>query len=260
MLKHSRVSRRFGVPVLIGFLLLVVGYLVAANVATNYAKAQVGQWTRTRPYKAFTLQTITRSSTGDVQNGLYAQRSDGSSVRVRMLGSRRQTRSIDFSNGLKVVMFEGFGLKSTVRDHARFLKWSHMNELLMNAGCAPVNSSMTVLRAENFLGRSVKVIGLNGIPPNEPDLHITTWVDPELDCVTVRHEVLKDGVTVTKEVLSIQEGEPDPALFDVSGGVELSPLEATRRAMATVGLGKCEECEQSAIGSRREDYYRQHRP
>jgi len=155
-------------------------------------------------------------------------------------------------------MYDRLGLKSTVRDNRRFINWSQSNEQIANNGCEQPSRKLTFLRNDLVLGRNVKVFDVGEVPPNVPNVKITSWVDPTLDCFTVRHEIqTNDGLSVKEAVLT-SVGEPDPKLFFTDNAIEVSPTEALRKGLAALGVGACQQCEVSS--ARRETYYNNHRP
>lgn len=167
---------------------------------------------------------------------IYARRGDGSGLRIFReadpLSStgNTETKSIQMSNGVFVDSLSSVGMKTT-------RVWGPTSRR--------VKEDLLILRdpgtncTKSFLGRSpsrLKPISetmdtVEGYPAlktvDDPGDGVwTVWRAPAFGCDIVKqHVAFKGGGYSDQLPKQLQLGEPDPALFDVSGLKEVSPLE-----------------------------------
>lgn len=251
------------VRVLIAICVAIVGYYVAFLATSRVVKAQVSDWKRTRPYRSFTAELTTRSAKNGKEEPprreIYAQRDDGAFARTWPTGDLRQARSIDFPDGMKVVVYENLRLKSTVRDHFRFQQWARSNQEVAEAGCLhPTHTHLSLVGEEYQRGLRGLLISDSQVPPFVKKS--LSLLSPDLDCFTIRkHNETTEGSAI-QEATTIRIGPPDPTLFQIPEGfIEVSPLEAGRQVMAKLGI-PCPDCMSQPVHARRDEFYRQNRP
>jgi hypothetical protein len=167
---------------------------------------------------------------------IYARKGDGSGLRVfRQADSfsptgETETKSLQLTTGVFVNSYSDVGMKTTrvreasdpmVKGHVLMLPNPATNCTKSFLGQSPSTVhpiSQTMDTVEGF--PALKIVDDPG------DGVWTIWRAPEFGCDIVKQHVdLKDGGTSDQVPIQLQLGEPDPALFDVSGLKEAGPLE-----------------------------------
>lgn len=170
---------------------------------------------------------------------IYARRGDGSGLRIiRQSDSfsptgESETKVIQMTTGVSVNSASDVGMKTTrvraasdptVKEHLLILRDPATNCTKSFLGRSPSKLkpiSETMDTVEGY--PALKTVDDSG------DGVWTVWRSPAFGCDTVKqHVAFKDGGYSDQIPIQLQLGEPDPALFDVSGLKEVSPL-----AMAT---------------------------
>jgi len=185
--------------------------------------------------------TLQETSHGNNLTGqttiIYARRGDGSRLRlIRRMDSfsptgETENKSIHLTTGVFVNSYGDVGMKSTrvrdasdpmVKGQVLMLRNPATNCIKNFAGGNPSTISPTLETMDSVEGYpALKTVSNSG------DSVWTIWRAPAFGCDIVKQHVdFKDGGYSDQLPTQLQLGEPDPALFDVSGLKEASPLEA----------------------------------
>lgn len=190
------------------------------------------------PAHTVTLQETSHGSNLTAQTTIiYARRSDGSGLRlIRRADSfsptgETENKTLHLTTGVFVNSYGDVGMKTTrVRDPSDPMVKAQL--LMLRDPATNCTKNFSGGNPSAIQPTSETMDNVEGYPAlktvsDSGDSVWTIWRAPAFGCDIVKQHVdFKDGGYSDQLPTQLQLGEPNPALFDVSGFKEASPLEA----------------------------------